>query len=233
MSSENWRTRWVTDKCNIALALAGGQVGASYSEATILVCAILNALAAEVWPGRKIDHVRFVELLVKMTSSSPSPALISVPLLVQNLQAKSLLVEAETLARALMPFGETRVITGLEVDKNELELLSICPAIPVDLLRKNSYACLLYEDVRSSYAHEYRPGERTDSWPMTRLSDQCVSYVNKPTRRCVHFHIEWLARLAIELAARLDELDAMLPLPNPKQWWIRDATYNLIANTKN
>jgi hypothetical protein len=223
MSSENWRTRWVTDKCNIALALESGQVGAGYSEAAILVCATLNALAAEVWPDRGLDRVRFVELLIKMTPSSPSPATISVPLLVQHLRTESLTAEANTLVRALMPFGSSLVITGSDVDKSEFELLSICPAIPVGLLRKNSYACLLYEDVRSSYAHEYRPGGRADSWPMTMLQGQCVSYVNKVTERRVHFHIEWLARIAVELAECIDALDATLPLVRPATWWIDGA----------
>lgn len=223
MSSENWRTRWVTDKCNIALALESGQVDAGYSEAAILVCATLNALAAEVWPSRGLDRVRFVELLIKMTPSSPSPATISVPLLVQHLRTESLTAEADTLVRALMPFGSSLVITGSDVDKSEFDLLSICPTIPVGLLRKNSYACLLYEDVRSSYAHEYRPGGRADSWPMTMLQGQCVSYVNKVTKRHVHFHIEWLARIAIELAKSIDASDATLPLARPTTWWIEGA----------
>ena len=223
MASENWRTRWVTDKCNIALALESGQVGAGYSEAAILVCATLNALAAEVWPGRGLDRVRFVELLIKMTPSSPSPATISVPLLVQHLRTESLTAEADTLVRALMPFGSSLVITGSDVDKSEFDLLSICPTIPVGLLRKNSYACLLYEDVRSSYAHEYRPGGRADSWPMTMLQGQCVSYVNKVTKRHVHFHIEWLARIAIERAKSIDASDATLPLARPTTWWIEGA----------
>lgn len=195
-------------------------MGAGYSEAAILVCATLNALAAEIWPGRGVDRARFVELLIKMTSSSPSPATISVPLLVQHLRTELHTAEADTLARALMRFGSALVITGSDVDKSELELLSICPTLPVDLLRKNSYACLIYEDVRSSYAHEYRPGVRADSWPMTMLQGQCVSYVNKVTERRVHFHIEWLARITVELAKSIDTSDVTFPLAPPTTWWI-------------
>jgi len=232
MSSTNRRATWVTDKCNIALALASGQLDAGYSEASILICAMLNALAAEAWPGRRIDHPRFVEVLVKMTSSSPSPAHVSVPLLVQDLQVRLLTNEADTLMRALMPFGTALVITGSDVDKSESELLSICPTIPIDCLRKNSYACLLYEDVRSSYAHEYRSGSRSDPLPMTMLSNQCVSYVNKITERRVHFHVEWLACLAIEIAEKLDELDATLPLPIPDPWWVKYVPSQQIANSQ-
>ena len=221
MSSKNWRTCWVTDKCNIALALESGQLGAGYSEAAILVCATLNALAAEAWPGRGLDRVRFVELLIKMMSSTPSPATISVPLLVQHLRTESLTAEADTLTRELMPFGSSLVITGSDVDKSEFDLLSICPAIPVGLLRKNSYACLLYEDIRSSYAHEYRPGGRADSWPMTMLQGQSISYVNNVSERRIHFHIEWLASIATELAKSLDAMDATLPLAHPATWWIK------------
>ncbi len=57
---ETWRTEWIQKKNEIALDLAAGQCGGSYGEAVIILCAALSALAADVWPGRGIDRVRFV-----------------------------------------------------------------------------------------------------------------------------------------------------------------------------
>jgi hypothetical protein len=60
---ETWRTEWIQEKNEIALKLAAGQCGGSYSEATIILCAALSALASSMWPRRRIDQVRFVQLL--------------------------------------------------------------------------------------------------------------------------------------------------------------------------
>ena len=64
--SETWRTDWVTKKRDTALRLANGECGGSYGEAMLILCTILSALAAEVWPGTQIDKRRFVELLKSM-----------------------------------------------------------------------------------------------------------------------------------------------------------------------
>ena len=58
-----WRTDWVTEKKRIALCLANGECGGSYGEAVLILCAVLSALAADIWPGKGIDQMRFVELL--------------------------------------------------------------------------------------------------------------------------------------------------------------------------
>jgi hypothetical protein len=162
VTTHNWRFEWVSEKCKIASALARGEAGGSYSVAVILVCAVLNALAAEVWPGRSIDKARFVELLVRLGPSADEPKTISVPLLVRRLDTECP-ANAEILRKKFLDFSKTRVVTGLEVDKTEDELISLCPALTPTVIRKYSYAHLLYEEVRSSYAHEYRAGGKADS----------------------------------------------------------------------
>jgi hypothetical protein len=228
MAAHNWRFEWVSQKCKIASALARGEAGGSYSEAVILVCAVLNALAAEVWPGTRIDKARFVELLVRLGSLPHEPQTISVPLLVRHLEATSP-ANAALLRKNFLDFSKTRVVTGLEIDSTESELISLCPGLTPTVVRKYSYACLLYEEVRSSYAHEYKPGEKADSWPMTMASGQSVSYVNRllttdtyeaiETIRLVHFHIEWLTKLAEDLALYIDGISTTLPYPLPSKWW--------------
>jgi hypothetical protein len=230
MATQSWRCDWVTEKCEIASALARGEARGSYSEAAILVCAALNALAAEVWPGRGLDRARFIELLVRLSPSPNFPMTISVPLLVQYLESSPSKASAKLLTDSLLPFSPTRVVTGPEVDKMEGELVSICPELTSKTIRKFSYACLLYEEVRSSYAHEYRPGDKADSWPMTMCEGQSVSYVNRlleagipETGRLIHFHIAWLTKLAAELASNVDALSATLPRQAPSSWWIDGA----------
>jgi len=230
MAPQSWRCGWVTEKCGIASALARGEAGGSYSEAAILVCAALSALAAEVWPGRGLDRARFIELLVRFGSSPKFPMTISVPLLVQHLETTTSKASVKPLMNTLLAFSPTRVVTGSEVDKREGELMSISPILIPKTIRKFSYACLLYEEVRSSYAHEYRLGNKADSWPMTTRDGQSVSYVNRllatdipETGRLIHFHIEWLTKLAIDLASSIDALSTTLPRQAPTSWWIDGA----------
>jgi hypothetical protein len=230
MASESWRRDWVTEKCEIATALARGEAGGSYSEAAILVCATLSALAAEVWPGRNIDRARFIELLVRLGPTPNIPMTISVPLLVGHVELTSSKSSAKLLMDTFLPFSATRVVTGQDVDKSEREVLSICSDLSTKDIRKVSYACLLYEEIRSAYAHEYKPGPKADSWPMTMADDQSVSYVNRliaagipETSRLIHFHVAWLTKLAVGMAMDIDTHRASLPRPAPASWWIDGA----------
>ena len=64
------------------------------------------------------------------------------------------------------------------VDKSEKEVMDICQTLSLEEVRQHSYANLLYKEVRSGYVHEYRPGNRADSSPMTGNPNVQVSYVN-------------------------------------------------------
>lgn len=218
------------EKCEIAEALSRGEAGGTYSESTILVCAALSALSAEIWPGRGIDRKRFVELLVRLGASTTISRSISVPLLVQHLAVTGDQANAAALTKALLAFSPTRIVTGPEVDRAEAEVLALCPSLDLKAIREHSYACLLYEEVRCSYAHEYRPGNRADSWAMTQYIGQAVSYVNRllepgtpRTGRFIHFHIEWLSQMAVNLAGSVDNLASTIPRPVSAAWWIDGA----------
>ena len=230
MATQSWRCNWVSEKCEVARALARGEAGGSYSEAAILVCAAFNALAAEVWPGRNIDRARFIELVVRLGTSPKLLMTISTPLLVRHLETSHAKASAALLRNKFLNFSPTRVVTGLEVDRMEDELMSICPDLTPRSIRKFSYACLLYEEVRTSYAHEYKPGAKADSWPMTMSEDQSVSYVNRllvagvpETGRLIHFHITWLTKIAVDIASSIDAIDRVLPHQVPTNWWIDGA----------
>lgn len=226
MPSENWRRNWVAEKCQVAQRLSRGEAGGSYAEAALVMCATLSALAAELWDGTGIDRVRFIEMLVRLGPEADICGTISIPLLTQHLEASGREAYAKQLQRAFSVPSISRVLTGPEVDRGASDILALCPALDLEEIRRFSYASILYSEVRSSYAHEYRPGDLADSWPMTMQQDQKVSYINRlrgdlNTRRLVHFHFEWLTVLPVELAGVVESLAPALPQSRPKVWWAK------------
>lgn len=222
-----WRKAWVQQKCEIAEHLAAGDAGAGYPEAAILICATLSALSAELWNGRRIDRARFIELLVRLGPDREFRQTISTPLLAQSLESEGRVNEARALRQACRIPQSARILTGTDVDTTEAEVHRVCPVLDLEEIRRFSYACLLYEQVRSSYAHEYRPGDHTDSSPMTMEVQARVSYINRLVdfpnvrlTRLIHFHIGWLSQLAVELAEAAD-LQPSAPLAIPTGWWIK------------
>ena len=216
MAMASWRADWAKQKQAIALDLSRGKYGGSYGEAALIFGAVISALAAEVWPGQGIDRKRFVQVLKDFAPRDSDPARISVPLLAGYLRGKGRLAESNRIVCAFMKYCSTRVLTGDEVDRCEEEILSVCSTLTLKELRACSYANLLYRELRSSYVHEYRPGERADSWPMTR-SEASVSYVNwaNDPDRHIHFHVDWLGDLAVKTAEALDTLASPDPLALP------------------
>jgi hypothetical protein len=229
LAADTWRTEWVSEKCAIAQALAAGQAGGGYGEAAIIISAAISALAAEVWPGRGIDRVRFIELLVRFAPASDT-AKISIPLLVQELSPTSEAAHAETLRKAFLPSSPASLITR-SVDKLESEVLRVCPQLKTERLRKVSYACLLYEEVRSSYAHQYKAGAKAESWLVSsEAAGESAGYANRlvgpdlsETQKLIHFHIEWLVQVAQALARNIDARRGAIPVSSPALWWIDGA----------
>ncbi|MBW2026919.1 MAG: hypothetical protein JRI90_16480 [Deltaproteobacteria bacterium] len=201
-----WRTKWVREKRDIALRLGSGGCGGSYGEAAIILCAVLNAMAAEVWSGRGLDRKRFVELLKQFAPANLQATRVSVPLLIGYLRRSGKELEAGLLRDSFMNYCNSRVLTGEEIDRSEREILGVCNTLSTSELRKFSYANLLYEEIRSGYVHQYQPGERADSWPMTQKSNANISYVN--------------VKLVIHIAEEVDKISKNIPLPQPSKWWV-------------
>ncbi len=217
----NWRADWAEEKRDIALELDRGRCGGSYAEAVLILGAVISALAAEVWPGKGIDQKRFVQLLKDFAPRDPDPARISVPLLAGHLRSPARRAAGTRIEDAFMKYGSTRVLTGDEVDRSEGQILSVCNTVTLKELRAHSYGNLFYRELRSSYVHEYRPGERADSWPMTR-SEASVSYVNwaNDPDRHIHFHVDWLGELSVRTAEAIDDFATPPPLKRPAKWWV-------------
>ena len=219
---ETWRTEWIHRKNDIALKLGAGECGGSYGEVVIILCTALSALAADVWPGSGIDRVRFVELLKDFAPRDLNSTRISIPLLVWYLRTKGRNAESEMIRKVFLDYNSSIVLTSDDVDKSETEILAKCQTLSLKKLREHSYANLLYGEIRSGYAHEYRPRQIADSWPMTQREDMSVSYINwidDPDRH-IHFHISWILKLTLAVAQAIDSVAATLPRNVPHKWWV-------------
>ncbi|MCB2227519.1 MAG: hypothetical protein KQH53_12650 [Desulfarculaceae bacterium] len=216
---------WAKSKADIALALNEGGCGCGYSEAALILCAAISAMAAEAWPGRGIDKKRFVEVLIHFAKATDLPATISVPLLIESLEQKR---EREVLKKTFLNFSYGRILLGPDVDQSESVIRDICPSLTPEKLRPFSYANLLYKLIRSAYAHEYMPDKNACPFPMTKDESVGVSYVNRLIslephagyRHLIYFHTSWLSNLVSDLGQTIDAQNLSFPLTTPTKWWV-------------
>jgi len=103
------RREWVSEKIEIATCLHEGGCGGSYSEAIIVLSAAISSIAAEVWPGERIDRRRFVEAIKDCRNVKPESIRISIPLLIRDLCDSKKTEEAELLRAQFMDVQETLV----------------------------------------------------------------------------------------------------------------------------
>jgi hypothetical protein len=218
-----WREDWVTGKVRMALSFGAGAVDVpGYGEATFLLCAVLSAIASEVWPGNAKDRARFVELLVRYTPPELRATTISVPLLEAWLRGGKRTVEAQDIRNTMIRYPDSRVLQGKEVDVTEDVILEAHPTLRVAEVRSFSYAALLYSELRSGYAHEYQPGNCAVSWSMSSNPHSMVCYANqidpatRESGRLIHFPVPWMA----ELTTHAEQLTrGVAPAPSFQDWW--------------
>jgi len=215
------RAEWAERKADIATRLAGGECGGGYGEAVLILSAAISAMAAEAWPGDGIDRRRFIEFVVRFSTTPISPETISVPLLIGDLRDRNVTVTAEAIRKSFPIHPESQVLTWTDVDRTEKDIVAVCSIAPKEL-REFSYANLIYRRVRSALAHEYRTGPKTVSHAMTDNDSARVSYFNwigEPDRHS-HFHVPWLASLTMDLGRRADMEAKGFPIATPSKWWI-------------
>lgn len=140
--------QFVKHKIDVALALVQGGCGGTYSDAVILLSSGVSAIAADLWPGDRMDRRRFIEAWVRFADLVLLAARISLPMLVQELRHSSRTGEAQNLEQ-LRPqmFGpgySARVVTDFDIDATENEILSSCPALGVGDVRRFSYPAVFY-----------------------------------------------------------------------------------------
>ena len=218
---DKWRTEWVENKIKTALSLNSGGCGGTYGEAVIILCSALSALAAEVWPGRQIDRFRFIELIVRFSPHHLESTKISIPILIKYLCSKKMKSKSEKVENKFLNFGDSMVLLGDKIDKFDSEIQAVCNTLSFKEIRECSYPSLLYKEIRSNYVHEYCSGDHADSIPMTSkiANVSYVNWVDDPHRR-IHFHIDWIVSITIEIAKAVDAISSNLPHKLPSCWWI-------------
>jgi hypothetical protein len=219
------RHKWVAAKTDTALALARGHCGGSYGDAILVLCGSLSAMAAECWPGPNIDRQRFCELLVRHFDEEAVFTRVSIPLYLEALLRQDRFAESDSIARLPNAVATSLVVSGSDVDKPEHVVRTLVPGETLASLRHWSYASILYREVRSSYVHEYSAGTYASELPMTRKANESISYVNsidnaERTQRAIHFHVDWLAHVAVTIATRLDDFLGLKSLQQPAMWWV-------------
>jgi len=221
--SDSWLKEWSEEKVQLAIRLSKGECGGTYAESVLILCSVLSGISADIWPERGYDRKRFVELLVKYTSSSTNVTKVSIPLLIGYYRDNGKRNISMSLRDKLLPFGDTRVLTSDDVDKNINDIINDFPDADIKTLKKHSYANLLYEEIRSGYAHEYMPGTRSDSLAMGfGRANSHVSYVNMASKldRLIYLSISWLSLLVREVVENLTVLDEKPIFQNYSDWWL-------------
>jgi hypothetical protein len=223
--TNNWLSEWSNSKIDIALKLSKGGSGGTYAEAVIILCSVISGISADIWPGKNRDKKRFVELLVNYSNDSLKVKNISIPLLIASLEEKGLTAESDQIFNEIMPKSKTLVITGEDVDKSEDYLLDLYPEIDREIVKRNSYANILYEELRSAYVHEYMPGARSDSFAMaSNNANGQVSYINRADKphRLIYFNVSWLCELINSIVANLEKKDVIPVFTDYSEWWLTD-----------
>ncbi len=178
-------------------------------------------MASECWPGKGFDRKRFIQLLVDFATATKT---ISIPRLEKHLLSNDAAEEADLLSRAFLPDSYSGLILlGPDVDQEEEVVVSLIGgSIPLTKIRNFSYASLIYREIRSSYAHEYKIGNQADVIKMTDSDKSIVSYVNmgEEIDMLIHFPLNLIADVTLQCAACVDSFQDSIPISEPVTWWI-------------
>jgi hypothetical protein len=150
---------------------------------------------------------------------------VSGPLLVEALEQKGKLAEAQQ-PRLLAGISTMSVVLDYRVDITERKLIAAVQGLSLENVRDCSYAAIIYGELRSAYAHEFGPGRRVESYPMSFSNEKTISYLNRlddqgKSERIMHIPIGVVSEIALNAAAYCDgseEREEQVAIPQP--WWI-------------
>jgi hypothetical protein len=224
---------FVHHKVEVSRRLAAGECGGSYGDAILILSAAISTVAADLFPGDRIDRVRFVEVWTRYADPVLNPVRISVPLLAQNLYESGDSANVQAL-QALRPnviflfpaMVSTSVLNAEASDASEHEIQAVCPDLTITVIRRFSYPTLFYSEIRNGFVHQGRTSPFGSSHPSpsgNRTAD--ISYTNvieKPYRR-IHFSVSYLGRMAESIASNAAPEIHLPRKPLPAVWWLDGA----------
>lgn len=216
---------FVDRKLALAWALAAGECGGTYTDAHLILAAIVSSMAADLWKGEKIDRARFIELWARDSDPFLHPNRISLPLLCRYLRAQGRPDEAKDLEagrpNVFRPGYDALVASGAQIDMDEFEVRQYCPLLTPREIRKFSYPGIYYDQFRCATSHEYELGP--DAVSNSMRADAEISYVNRVyeggrVERLIHFHVPWLESMIRSMAVTVEpEIDSGRKIP--LVWW--------------
>jgi hypothetical protein len=221
---------WIEGRINLAQRLANGECGGSYAEAFLILSSLISGIAADLWPGSRKDHRRFVELWARYSDPSLGANLISVPLLISDLERIKQFEFSDRLrannSDCFMPRGlpDCDVVTGEDVDMYDNEVQQIVPELSVAKIREWSYGNVFYVHFRSGYVHEYQAGSHADEIVMsaTRSDITYGNWADPPYRR-INMEVSWVASVARSIVRRAEPEWQHRPHADPTPWWLDGA----------
>jgi len=149
--------KWIARKFEMADSIFSEYGFYGESDAEILLCCAINALASRMWPGKSEDKKKFTEFLIKFAPQNVNLKIISIPVLINKLKEKGkYLAEVDLLSNSYHfgPFNE--VVACSDIDQLEDEIMKICPNIAIKDIRRASHVRIIYEDLRCGLVHEGR-----------------------------------------------------------------------------
>ena len=230
------KDNWIKSKIKIAECLCKGGCNGSYDDAVLILCGALSGVASDLWPSalspkQGIDKMRFVELMVKHSKSNPHPELISVPLLyitrskdpLQKDNAHVIEQQFKSLNLWSGPLG-TRIITCKDYHLSDKDAQSLLNGLPLQEIRKYSYAYVFYDQLRCGYVHEGKPRKMatTGRMGMSRRNPK-IEYLLEDHVNIIHkicFSFDWIKEMVLSISDIYEELDADSPATKPTKWWL-------------
>lgn len=170
------KREWYRRRLEIADGIMSAHGDDGQFDAEILLCCAVSALAKIMWPDVK-DMRRFVEFLVQFAPNPSAITRVSIPVLCAELRAKGDNNSADFLGSHSLPDLDVQIPTGEVVDQSEDTLMTLLPRTPVALLRRSSYAAIIYRDLRCGLVHEYSLSPHMIEFGQSHKRD-VPSYVN-------------------------------------------------------
>lgn len=206
---------------------------ATYGDAILVLTAVISALASQCWPGNSLDRCRFNQLLVDY---APETRTISVPVLMKHFESNGKTDLASILKLHIdscVPLGTIPRGDIVDLSEKDVEKLLGASFCRIEV-RKRSYANLLYEELRCSYSHEFKPGDRVEVHrpsrlyiepgvfyqPYTRRDSNTSEIPLEPSFYQIYFDLPWIGEAIKKCARAVDEMENQLPLKPPQSWWI-------------
>jgi hypothetical protein len=216
---------WFLSKVEIADSLYSQYGYYGESDAEILLCCAISALASKMWSGKGFDNGRFTEFLIKFTPRAANIQRISVPVLAAKLRDKNLSAKANLILNNYLQNDFGQVFTCDEIDQTEDVILSICPNLESRVIRSASHVEIIYEDLRCGLVHnghvsKFMFHDFSSDMKMPYYANlQDETHLEHPLCFPYNYIREILVAVAENAFAYRNTVSSW-PIPRPSKWWI-------------